>query len=452
MQKRLLSLLLAIIICFSSAAGFATAYDKDGLKQEIYNHLIQMDKEFTIVYKGSTVGISEMVDAAIKEAIAHDDYLYFAFISSKVAYRYSSQDAEIRISAEYRTSPEQEVQVRAEVERILKMLKLEGLSDYYRIQKIVDYMSETYTYDKTLTKRTAYELITTKTAVCQGYGELFYLLAKGAGVPVRNQEGTLEGGAHLWNLVKIGSEWYHADVTNQHLYKDDPYVLMGSDRLTGLTYKWNKLVEYTANNTGSIQIQYNSNTYDPNKIAEKLTHKAMGYEPSEDAKREVAVQEAFAAKKKALEKYFANKPEIQTAAVYDQALDTLESMRVMDRDPELVYKFDEKFYKLEVANADKMANYANAVVKSANNAKGKTFTEKGYLSALKLLTDGRAKVSEQTFDLENRKYYTKVLDGHLKTTVNKLINYYAGQYSKTGKAVYKTKAMDLAMKYAAQLK
>ncbi len=451
MQKRLISLILALAISFSSSIAFGTAYDKDGLKQEIYDHLINMDTEFTLVYKGSTLGIDTMVKTAIDEAIAHDDYLYFAFSNYNVNFSYSTQDADIRLKVAYRTSAEKEAQVQAEVARILKMLKLEGLSDYYRIQKIIDYMSETYTYDDSLTKHTAYDLITTNSAVCQGYGELFYLLAKGAGVPVRNQEGTLDGGPHLWNLVKIGGEWYHADVTNQHLFKKEPYVLMGSEQMRSQPYRWDKLVEYTASNTGSIQTKFNSNTYNPNAILEKLSLKPMGYEPSEEAKQEASQQEAFKAKTEALDKYFANQPEKKSTAVYDQAIATLEAMKVMDKDAELINRYEEKFYNLEVANASAMATYANGVLKNANTAKGKSFTEKGYTTALKLLTDGRNKVSEQTFDSSNRKYYTTVLDKHLKTTVTRLLSYYKEQYSKTGKSTYKNKYTALVRQYSAQL-
>lgn len=452
MYKRLISLILAFAISISGSIAFGTAYDKDGLKQEIYNHLIQLDTEFTLVYKGSTVGIDSMLKTAIAEAVAHDDYLYYVYLNSSANFTYSTQDAEIRLKVTYRTTAEKEAQVQSEVERILKMLKLETLSDYYRVQKIIDYMSETYTYDDSLTKHTAYDLITTNSAVCQGYGELFYLLAKGAGIPVRNQEGTLDGGPHLWNLVKIGGEWYHVDVTNQHLFKKEPYVIMGSDQMRSLPYRWDKLVEYTASNTGSLQTKFNSNTYDPNVILEKLSSVPMTYEPSEDAKQEAAKQEAFESKITALEKYFTDSPEKKSVKVYDQALATLNALKVMDKDAQLVYKYEEKFYNLEVSNATAMATYTNGVLKNANTALGKTFTEKGYTTALKILTDGRNKVSQQTFDQTNRKYFTAALDKNLKLTVTRLLTYYKQQYVKTGKDTYKKKYTDLVTRYAAQLK
>lgn len=42
---------------------------------------------------------------------------------------------------------------------------------------------------------------------------LFYRLCKEAGLSVRIISGTGNGGAHAWNIVRIGSKYYNVDCT-----------------------------------------------------------------------------------------------------------------------------------------------------------------------------------------------------------------------------------------------
>lgn len=54
-------------------------------------------------------------------------------------------------------------------------------------------------------------------ALCQGYAASFQLVAQQLGFEVKMPTGTAEGVNHAWDLVKVGSAWYHVDVTY-----DDP--------------------------------------------------------------------------------------------------------------------------------------------------------------------------------------------------------------------------------------
>ena len=53
---------------------------------------------------------------------------------------------------------------------------------------------------------------------------LFYRLCKEAGLSVRIISGTGNGGAHAWNIVRIGSKYYNVDCTwdgqNEATYND----------------------------------------------------------------------------------------------------------------------------------------------------------------------------------------------------------------------------------------
>ncbi|MCL2019794.1 MAG: dockerin type I domain-containing protein [Oscillospiraceae bacterium] len=60
---------------------------------------------------------------------------------------------------------------------------------------------------------TAYGVLVDGLAVCDGYARAYLYLLRRAGVESRVITGTMKGGPHIWNLVKIDGYWYHADTT-----------------------------------------------------------------------------------------------------------------------------------------------------------------------------------------------------------------------------------------------
>lgn len=84
-------------------------------------------------------------------------------------------------------------------------------SDVNKALFVNDYFTLHYQYDLTYSKYSAYDLLVTKTAVCQGYANAYYLVMKKLGIDARIV-GSDEIN-HAWNLIKIGGKWYHVDVT-----------------------------------------------------------------------------------------------------------------------------------------------------------------------------------------------------------------------------------------------
>ncbi|WP_219835163.1 S-layer homology domain-containing protein [Paenibacillus sp. R14(2021)] len=109
-----------------------------------------------------------------------------------------------------------------------------GMTDYERELAIHDYLllHTAYDYDNfrkgtvPLDSYTIYGLLHNGIAVCQGYAYTALLLLRMAGVETYYVTGTVAGGAHAWNKVKIGGEYYNLDVT-----WDDP-VPDAAGRLT----------------------------------------------------------------------------------------------------------------------------------------------------------------------------------------------------------------------------
>lgn len=59
-------------------------------------------------------------------------------------------------------------------------------------------------------------------ANCAGYSDAFYLLATLAGFQVRYQGGDATG-PHEWNVIRLGEDWYHADITWVDYEQEDVY-------------------------------------------------------------------------------------------------------------------------------------------------------------------------------------------------------------------------------------
>jgi transglutaminase-like putative cysteine protease len=103
-----------------------------------------------------------------------------------------------------------------------------GASEFMRLQAINGYICNTFQYDYRLfveseaasTIYTAFGMITDTGAiggycrgVCQAYAMYAAIMLKQAGFDAITIDGTANGGGHVWNMVRTGSNWYHIDFT-----------------------------------------------------------------------------------------------------------------------------------------------------------------------------------------------------------------------------------------------
>lgn len=127
-------------------------------------------------------------------------------------------------SINYYTSAQQEAEVDAAVATLLEQLDVWDKSDYEKVKAVYDYICHNVTYDhdglaeynasrKDYTIFSAWKALTQGTSVCQGYANLFYRLMLELGVDNRIISGTGNGGAHAWNIVKLGGLYYNLDAT-----------------------------------------------------------------------------------------------------------------------------------------------------------------------------------------------------------------------------------------------
>lgn len=106
-------------------------------------------------------------------------------------------------------------------------------SRFSPLQKVLffhDYICSQFSYDTDLSVFEGYTMLKTGRGVCQAYSLLFMSLLGYHGIEARYV--TSEEMKHGWNMVKLGSDWYHVDVT-----WDDP-----QDDRFGLAYHENLLL------------------------------------------------------------------------------------------------------------------------------------------------------------------------------------------------------------------
>ena len=138
----------------------------------------------------------------------------------------------------YCDTQEQQDTMDSAVTTLLGQLNLYGKSDYEKICGIYDWMCANITYDydnleddSYLLMYTAYAALVNRTAVCQGYANLFYRLALELGVDSRVITGTgisnTGSGPHAWNIAKLSGSYYDVDATWDATWKQ-----------AGLEYDW----------------------------------------------------------------------------------------------------------------------------------------------------------------------------------------------------------------------
>lgn len=84
-------------------------------------------------------------------------------------------------------------------------------SDWEKALYVNDYLALNCAYDKSLKKYNAYNALVEGSAVCQGYALAYLDLMNRLDIPCELVSSDALN--HAWDLVQIGSSWYHVDVT-----------------------------------------------------------------------------------------------------------------------------------------------------------------------------------------------------------------------------------------------
>ncbi|RUL49812.1 transglutaminase domain-containing protein [Lysinibacillus antri] len=199
----------------------------------------ELSKQSTLIsiqYTGNTTNVLEKVGEIIDQYRMKDDYLNGTLSSWKYGYRGYGNNVTITINLVYLTTPQQEVFIQSEVERIVDEIITPSMTVTEKVKAINDYivLNTTYSMHSSTTPHAAYAILNEGKGVCQAYALLAYRLLQKAGIEARYVTGESRGIGHAWNLVKVDGHWYHLDTT-----WNDPTFADGSiDRSDYISYRY----------------------------------------------------------------------------------------------------------------------------------------------------------------------------------------------------------------------
>jgi|GEM_PF-813924 len=236
-KKSVVMLTLSFLLSTNVFAQTISVNNLNDLQQAITTNMLMRNSNFTINYKGDTAELQKQLANVIKQAYSVDDYLRWSWSNYNVSVKGYTGNVDINFTFNYYLNKEQEDYVNQQTQLIVNQLIKNNMSDYEKVKILNDYVVNLVNYDKTLQRRTAYDALVYKSAVCQGYASLLDKLLEKAGIESIIVGGSLNGTPHAWNLVKVDGSWYHVDATNNDV-TNNKYFLVSDNFLMQNNFTW----------------------------------------------------------------------------------------------------------------------------------------------------------------------------------------------------------------------
>lgn len=152
------------------------------------------------------------------------DNAQFLTLGSGYTYSYTDSGEVIKMGIDYGRSPQSVPS--SEFESTAQSVINEALqtgSDYERLKYVHDWIvnNTSYISSGAVSKSEADGVVVYGKALCEGYSKAFMYFAQSMGYECVCVSG-YSNGDHMWNMVKVGENWYHVDVT-----WDDPLSSSG---------------------------------------------------------------------------------------------------------------------------------------------------------------------------------------------------------------------------------
>ena len=148
----------------------------------------------------------------ITKILKDDPYLFF--VKNSMSYECDLYGKVLNIYPEYSMDSNEYADAAAFCRRYLEgiLTFTDGVEDEYDRARILhDCLCINFSYDETLTSDNMYSFLRSGKGTCQGYSFTYIQLLREAGINATFAASDSMG--HIWTLLEIGGEWYHADVT-----------------------------------------------------------------------------------------------------------------------------------------------------------------------------------------------------------------------------------------------
>lgn len=253
-------MLSSSLVIYADAATFKYSNLQD-IKSEIYNSGLSREKSYSFIYTGDRDDIKNNLLNIVKEGYSQDDYLGKSWSKIGFSAEESKKGIKVTVNTDFITTKEQEEYIDSALKNAVDSIINPNMTDYEKVKCINDYIVNLYEYDYELYDKvvqlnsgnitnaereniydaiSVYNALETKKTVCQAYAMTAYKMMKYAGLEGNIVSGTLKGGEHVWNKVKVNNTWYYLDITGNDTSRSNNYFLVSKEYLQNSQYKWNE--------------------------------------------------------------------------------------------------------------------------------------------------------------------------------------------------------------------
>ena len=220
MKKSVVCLCMALVLLVSS--GCALQGNNKDLKESI-------DK------------LSEKIDKMMDD-LDYGEEIHEIYDDTEVVKAYKSGD-----SSKIKDEKDKYIleQATKAVDKIIK----DGMTDYEKEKAVYDYIFDNTKYDNAALaaidtsgedSHNPYGFFHDKSVICVGNATTFKLFMDMLDIDSKIIHSTTAG-EHAWNVVKIGGDWYHVDLTFDNGDKSPTYAYFNvTDKAKGNDYPWDK--------------------------------------------------------------------------------------------------------------------------------------------------------------------------------------------------------------------
>lgn len=212
--------LLFFVFCKIPCNAFE-CNDVDGAYECIRDNLYLFEEKIKVskyrVYADDLYNI-------LMKTLKDDPYIFF--VDSTMSYECDSAGMILYIYPTYTMSIDDYIDAKRFCDdRIMSALSIlhDGMCQAEIALALHDYLCFNYRYDETLSYDNMYTFFKNSCGTCQGYTFAFAACLREVGIECTFAAS--DGMSHIWNLVRIDGEWYHADLT----WDDTPEVFAYCD-------------------------------------------------------------------------------------------------------------------------------------------------------------------------------------------------------------------------------
>lgn len=150
-----------------------------------------------------------MLDHDVTVYVHKDSYAHTFFLDYMEQYPSDADNLILCVMEE-----DDSASVTERVEEILAETITDGMSDIQKARALHDWLCENGSYDYTLTRFSASDILMGGSGVCDAYTRAYCVLLDAAGIESRRVSCYLSNTAHAVNAIRIGGDWIYVDVTN----------------------------------------------------------------------------------------------------------------------------------------------------------------------------------------------------------------------------------------------